>query len=214
MTKLKISFAPSIRRLPSYLLAARQALELGDEYISATIIARDLGFEPIQVRKDLAITGVSGKPKRGYPLLPLVAAIESFLDWDQRRDALVVGAGNLGSALIGFSGFTAHGLHIVAAFDADTALVGKKIHGVPVFGLGDLKKTVTETGVYMAVLTVPHKSAQLVTDKLIDAGIKAIWNFTNFKVKTPQDVVVQNEDLSSGYAMLSMKFRLNNERIS
>jgi len=212
VNKLKVSFAPSIRRLPSYLLAARQALELGDEYISATIIARDLDFEPIQVRKDLAITGVSGKPKRGYPLIPLVAAIESFLDWDQRRDALVVGAGNLGSALIGFPGFTSHGLHIIAAFDADKTLVGKQIHGIPVFALEELKQKVESTGIYMAILTVPHKSAQIVADKLVEAGIKAIWNFTNNKVKTPKDVVVQNEDLSSGYAMLSMKFRLNHER--
>lgn len=104
MNRRKVSYAPSVRRLPSYLLIAKQAFDAGDEYISGTLIAGELSLEPIQVRKDLAITGISGRPKRGYPVGPLITAIEAYLNWDRRVDAVLVGAGNLGSALVGFPG--------------------------------------------------------------------------------------------------------------
>jgi redox-sensing transcriptional repressor len=208
MPKFKVSYAPSVRRLPSYLLLAKQALEHGDEYISGTLIAMELSLEPIQVRKDLSITGIAGKPKRGYPVVPLIAAIEAYLNWNTRVDAIVVGAGNLGSALSGFPGFKQHGLHIVAGFDADAAKSGKSIHDTPVFPMGQLAEKCAAMGISVAILTVPSPYAQDVAAELVGAGIKAIWNFTNVKLKVPEDIVVQNEDLSSGYAMLSMKRRI------
>jgi redox-sensing transcriptional repressor len=208
MPKLKVSSAPSIRRLPSYLLVAKQVQEEGLQYISATRIANELELEPIQVRKDLAITGIVGKPKKGYPVVELVSAMIKFLRWDQKNDAILVGAGHLGSALIGFPGFRSHGLHFSAAFDVDSSKTGRLIHGVPVFGINELVAKVAELKVSLAVLTVPRDIAQELTDRLVAAGITAIWNFTNFKVKTPASVVVQNEDLSSGYAMLSIKRRI------
>lgn len=208
MPKMKVSAAPSIRRLPSYLLVTKQVQEEGLQYISATRIANELELEPIQVRKDLAITGIVGKPKKGYPVDDLVNAIIKFLRWDQRNDAILVGAGHLGSALIGFPGFRSHGLHFQAAFDVDTAKTGSLIHEVPVFGIDQLAEKVAELKVSLAVLTVPRDLAQELTDRLVAAGITAIWNFTNFKVRTPPNVVVQNEDLSSGYAMLSIKRRI------
>lgn len=213
MNKLKVSYAPSVRRLPSYLLIAKQANDNGDSYISGTVIALELNLEPIQVRKDLAITGISGKPKRGYPVQPLIAAIESYLNWDKQVDAVLVGAGNLGSALMGFPGFTQHGLHFSAAFDTDPRRVGSDCHGVHVRPITEMAALVKELGITVAVLTVPFARAQEVAETLVDAGITAIWNFTNAKLKVPDDVVVQNEDLSSGYAMLSMKCRMRNERV-
>src|SRR5512136_1024647 len=99
MAKIKVSFAPSVRRLPSYLHIIRQAQRNGDYYISGTVIAMELNLEPIQVRKDLAITGIIGKPKKGYPVEELIKAIERYLGWDQNHVAVLVGAGNLGSAL-------------------------------------------------------------------------------------------------------------------
>jgi redox-sensing transcriptional repressor len=213
MNRRKVSYAPSVRRLPSYLLIAKQAFDAGDEYISGTLIAGELSLEPIQVRKDLAITGISGRPKRGYPVGPLITAIESYLNWDRRVDAVLVGAGNLGSALVGFPGFKQHGLHIIAAFDADPGKTGKVIHGASIYAMEDLGTRIPELGVLMAVLTVPSTMAQAVADQMAAAGIKAIWNFTNVKIKVPEDVVVQNEDLSSGYAMLSMKCRMRRESL-
>jgi redox-sensing transcriptional repressor len=131
MAKQKISAVPSIRRLPSYLHIIRQSKEEGNEYISGTVIAQELRLEPIQVRKDLAITGIVGKPKKGYPVVALMAAIEHFLGWDRVHEAVLVGAGNLGTALTGYPEFQYHGLNIVAAFDQDPAKIGKTITGYP-----------------------------------------------------------------------------------
>jgi len=204
MARLKISYTPSIRRLPSYLHIIRNAQRNSQFYISGTVIAQELNLEPIQVRKDLAITGIVGKPKKGYPVDALIAAVERFLGWDEIHDAIVVGAGNLGSALMGYPEFRIHGLHIVAAFDTDPDKIGKKIHGVTVLNFADLDAAIRDSKVEYAILTVPSPFAQETADILVKAGIHAIWNFTNTKLKVPDDVVVHREDLSSGYALLSV----------
>ncbi|MCA1949092.1 MAG: redox-sensing transcriptional repressor Rex, partial [Treponema sp.] len=200
--KQKIPATPSIRRLPSYLHIIRQAEKDGEEYISGTVIANELNLEPIQVRKDLAITGIIGKPKKGYPVHALITAIEHFLGWDSIRDGVLVGVGNLGSALMGYQEFQFHGLNIVAAFDKDPKKIGSTVHGVPVLPLDTMEIQVRNLGVTMAILTVPSSAAQETADMLVKAGVTAIWNFTNVKLKVPDSVVVQKEDLSSGYAML------------
>jgi redox-sensing transcriptional repressor len=202
MTKQKISAVPSIRRLPSYLHIIRQSKDEGNEYISGTVIAQELHLEPIQVRKDLAITGIVGKPKKGYPVVALMAAIEHFLGWDEMQQAILVGAGNLGTALTGYPEFQYHGLNICAAFDQDPAKIGKRIHGVPIFSLETLPEQIKNLQAKIAILTVPSAHAQGVTDIMVGAGITAIWNFTNVKLKVPDNVLVQKEDLTSGYAML------------
>lgn len=202
MAKQKISAVPSIRRLPSYLHIIRQSKDEGHEYISGTVIANELHLEPIQVRKDLAITGIVGKPKKGYPVVALMAAIEHFLGWDEIQQAVLIGAGNLGTALAGYQEFQYHGLHICAAFDQDPAKIGMSIHGVPVFSLNTIPEQIRNLGANIAILTVPSANAQEVTDRLVGAGIDAIWNFTNVKLKVPDSVLVQKEDLTSGYAML------------
>lgn len=213
MSKQKISAIPSIRRLPSYLHIIRQYRDEGQEYISGTVIAQELRLEPIQVRKDLAITGIVGKPKKGYPVVALMAAIEHFLGWDEVQQAVLIGAGNLGTALAGYQEFQFHGLNICAAFDQNPAKIGTNIHGVPVFSLETLSHQVSILGASIAVLTVPSPYAQEVTDQLVQSGITAIWNFTNVKLKVPDNVIVQREDLTSGYAMLCvmMNARKNDE---
>lgn len=205
MSKMKIAYVPSIRRLPSYLHIIRQALRNGDQYISGTVIAQELNLEPIQVRKDLAITGIVGKPKKGYPVEALVGAIEHYLGWDQNREAVLVGAGNLGSALMGYQEFQLHGLHVVAAFDTDPAKVGTLVHGVRVRHMNELSEDIQSLGAEIALLTVPSPFAQATAETLVAAGIASIWNFTNIKLKVPPHVVVQREDLSSGYALLSVQ---------
>jgi len=204
MARMKISFTPSIRRLPSYLHIIRTAQRNSQFYISGTVIAQELNLEPIQVRKDLAITGIIGKPKKGYPVDALIAAVERFLGWDEMHDVIVVGAGNLGSALMGYPEFRIHGLHIVAAFDTNPEKIGQKIHGVTVLNLAELESKMKEYKVDYAILTVPSPQAQETADTLVRSGIRAIWNFTNTKLKVPDEVVVHREDLSSGYALLSV----------
>lgn len=214
MARMKISFTPSIRRLPSYLHIIRNAQRNGQFYISGTVIAQELNLEPIQVRKDLAITGIIGKPKKGYPVDALIAAIERYLGWDEIHDAVVVGAGNLGSALMGYPEFRLHGLHIVAAFDTDPEKIGKKIHGVPIVSLNNLESTIQGSKVEYAILTVPSSNAQEMANILVRSGIRAIWNFTNTKLNVPDEVVVQREDLSSGYALLAIMLQTCKGRVS
>ncbi len=207
MAKHKISAAPSVRRLPSYLYIVQQAHKNNQEYISGTVIAQELRLEPIQVRKDLAITGIVGKPKKGYPTTELLEAINRFLGWDTTHKAVIVGAGNLGTALAGYQEFRLHGIDMAAAFDTDDQKVGTTIHGVPVHPLAALEKHIKKTGATIAILTVPSEHAQEAADRIVAAGITAIWNFTNRKLSLPDHVMVQKEDLTSGFALLSVMMR-------
>jgi redox-sensing transcriptional repressor len=210
MALKKIPSSPSIKRLPQYLHVIKQFKLEGHEYISATQIAKELSLESIQVRKDLSISGIVGKPKIGYPIVPLITSIEHFLGWDSSRNVIIIGAGNLASALLGYSEFPNHGLIFVAAFDSNPEKQGKRIHGVPVFSMKELNAKVKSTNADIAVLTVPSTSAQDAADQIVQAGIKAVWNFTNVKIKLPSDVTYQHEDLTSGYAMLCVKINTNN----
>ncbi|MDR1029577.1 MAG: redox-sensing transcriptional repressor Rex [Treponema sp.] len=207
MATQKIAAVPSVRRLPSYLHIIRQAQRKGSYYISGTFIAKELNLEPIQVRKDLSITRIIGKPKKGYPVVPLINAIERFLGWDTIREAVLVGAGNLGTALLGYQELQRHGFRVVAAFDVNPEKIGSRIHEVPVFAVELMKSTILTLGVKTALLTVPSGSAQGITEILIKAGIEGIWNFTNVKLKVPDTVVVQKEDISSGYALFCVMMK-------
>lgn len=208
MKPMKLASQPTIKRLPSYLHVVEAAAQEGRAYISGTVIAEELELEPIQVRKDLAVTGIIGKPRIGFPVNDLIEAINRFLDWHQVHNAVLIGAGHLGSALMGYAEFPRHGMHVVAAFDPDPAKIGQVINDVPIYSLDELTEQIRRRAVELAILTVPSPHAQAVADLLVQCGIKAIWNFTNVKIKVPEDVVVQKEDLSSGYAVLSVKMKL------
>jgi redox-sensing transcriptional repressor len=195
---------PTIRRLPSYLNVIRRALEKNLKVISGTVIASELELEPIQVRKDLAVTGIVGKPRVGYDVKELKTAIESFLNWDKKHRAIVVGTGNLGTALIGYPGFRQNGMDIIASFDSSPDKIGKSILDVETYDMSELSDMVKKESINIAILTVPSECAQEVTNVLVDAGISAIWNFTNLKLKVPNEVLVLREDLSSSYAVLSV----------
>ncbi len=195
---------PTIRRLPSYLNVIRRALEKDLKVISGTVIASELELEPIQVRKDLAVTGIVGKPRVGYDVKELKTAIESFLNWDKKHKAIVIGTGNLGTALIGYPGFRQNGMDIIASFDSSPEKVGKNILNVQTYDMSKLSEMIKNESIEIAILTVPSEFAQEVTNTLVDAGISAIWNFTNEKLKVPSEVLVLREDLSSSYAVLSV----------
>ena len=207
MKPMKLASLPTIKRLPSYLHVVEAALRAGKTHISGTVIAEELELEPIQVRKDLAVTGIIGKPRIGFPVAELIDAINGFLDWNNEHDAVLVGAGHLGTALMGYAEFIRHGLHFVAAFDTNPAKIGRVVNQVPIYSLDELTNQIQAQGVQIAVLTVPSPYAQGIADTVVACGITAIWNFTNVKIKVPEGVVVQKEDLSSGYAVLSVKMR-------
>ena len=207
MRTTKLPSLPTIRRLPSYLHVIESAHNEGLKYISGTVIANELDLEPIQVRKDLAITGIVGKPRIGFPVPELINAIYGYLYWNQDHRAVIVGAGSLATALMGYGEFPRRGLSLVAAFDVDPGKVGKTINGTPVYSLDEVEGTLPTLNSSLAILTVPSTSAQSVAERIINAGIDAIWNFTNVKLKVPPGVIVQKEDLSSGYAVLSVRIR-------
>jgi redox-sensing transcriptional repressor len=151
------------------------------------------------------VTGIIGRPKAGFHVPGLIKAIQDFLGWDNATDAFLVGAGNLGSALLGYKGFEQHGLRIVAAFDADPDKVGSVIHGIQVLPLDKLQDLAVRMRIHMGVITVPAQQAQTVADTMIGAGIIAIWNFAPVCLDVPTGISIQNEDLSSGLAVLSVR---------
>jgi redox-sensing transcriptional repressor len=204
---------PSVRRLPLYLRLLKALHAQGCEVVSCTQIAGDLRTDPTQVRKDLAITGIIGRPKVGYAVPKLIHAIEDFLGWNNTTDAFLVGVGSLGTALLGYN-FADLGLNIVAAFDVDPGKIGSRIHGREVFPLGYLTGLAARMHVHIGVLTVPADAAQPVADTMAEAGIVAIWNFTNTKLEVPPNVIIERADLSSSLAALTsrLKSALNPER--
>jgi redox-sensing transcriptional repressor len=200
---------PTLRRLPVYYQYLKKMHdEKQTEYISCTKIGNDLNMLPIQVRKDLAITDAVGRPKMGYSVAELVGTIEEFLGWNNTTDAYLVGAGNLGAALLGYKMFREYGLNIIAAFDADESKVGTEICGKKVFHVKKLSDMIRRMGIKIGILTVPNYAAQELADNMVQAGIQAIWNFSPVKVIAPTGIIVQHENLASSLVVLSKKLAL------
>lgn len=193
----------ALKRLPTYLTYLKSLGSDAPEHISATTIAAALGMGEVQVRKDLALVSDGGRPKVGYRREQLKADLEQFLGYDNTNDAVLVGAGKLGRALMGYSGFSEYGLNIVAAFDTNPAAVGMDDSGKPVLPMEDLERVCAERQVLIGIITVPAAHAQQAADRLITAGIKAIWNFAPAHIDAPDDVLVQTQNMATSLAILS-----------
>jgi redox-sensing transcriptional repressor len=199
--------AACVRRLPAYLQLLRVLQGEGHEYVSGTVLAGTHNLEPVIVRKDLAVTGITGTPRRGFRVTELITAIETFLGWDNQTKAVLVGVGNLGTALLGYRGFENLGLRIAGAFDSDPKRIGTWVQGRHVQAMAKLPSFARRLGITLGVLTVPVTAAQEAADLMVRAGIMGIWNFTPVKLQVPQGVVVQKEDLAEGLAVLSHRLR-------
>ncbi|MBL7016241.1 MAG: redox-sensing transcriptional repressor Rex [Kiritimatiellales bacterium] len=206
----KTAGVPTLKRLPLYLRLLRQMKETGEEYASGAVVAKELGLDPIVVRKDLAITGAVGRPRLGFQMDEIITAIEEFLGWSNTSDAFLVGVGNLGTALLGYQGFEQHGMRIVAAFDADPKLIGKTIHGKTILDIKKLPQLAKRMHVQIGILTATGSVAQGIADVMIEGGIRGIWNFTPTKLTVPAHVTLQREDLASSLAVLSHRLLLAN----
>lgn len=192
-----------LKRLPGYLAYLKSMPDNAPENISATALAQALGMGEVQVRKDLALVSDGGRPKVGYRRERLIDDIEQFLGYDNTTDAILIGAGKLGQALMAYKGFDEYGLNILAAFDAKPKMERTE-EGKPIYNISRLPQFCRSHKVLMGIITVPADGAQQVADQLIAGGIKAIWNFAPTHLDVPTGILVQNENMATSLAVLSV----------
>lgn len=197
----------TLSRLPQYLrILKKLKIEEKVENISSTTIAEILKLNSIQVRKDLALVShQEGRPGIGFNVNDLIKDLEDVLGLENVTDAILVGAGRLGQALLNYSGFEGN-FNIIMAFDNDAS----KCNNKNIFHINDIKGKIKGKNIKIGIITVQRVSAQEVCDILVKTGIKAIWNFAPVNLDVPEDVVVKNEDLSASLMILSKKLHERN----
>lgn len=194
----------TLRRLPNYYNYLRALKDQGTLFVSAGAIAAELGLNEVQVRKDLAAASQSpGKPRVGFGVEALLRDIGECLGYNNRQDAVLVGAGQLGTALLAYKGFADHGLCIAAAFDNNPQVVGRNVAGKKVLPIEKLPSLCSRMGIHIGIITVPAAQAQPVCNLMVEAGILAIWNFAPAHLRVPAQVLVQNENMAASLALLS-----------
>ncbi len=192
-----------LERLPLYLKYLKNQSDPAETMVSSTTIARALELGEVQVRKDLGLVSGSGRPKVGYVKADLIAQIDEFLGFGTKTNAVIIGAGRLGRALLDFEGFGEFGLNISSAFDADESKLGQSESGKKILPISELAAYCKEERPEIGIITVPESAAESVCAMLIENGIRAIWNFTGARLKVPEDTVLRNENLASSLAVLS-----------
>lgn len=194
---------PTLRRLPWYLAYAKLCKAKGDIYVSSTQIAHDIAVDPSKVAKDLSYVSISGKTRVGYEVKLLVDVLEDFLGFTRIHKAFIFGVGSLGGALIQDNGLSQFGLKVCAGFDVKFELAGTRINHIPIHHIDRFFELQNQTKTKIGILTVPVNNAQSVAELMIEGGIKAIWNFTPFRIKVPDNIIVQNTSI---YAHLAVMF--------
>ena len=201
----KVLNSPTIRRMPSYLHWLLRMRQIGKRTVSTTELADYMKIGWIVVRKDIALTGISGRPRIGYDIDKLIDAIRAYLGWRRPHSATLLGAGALGSAILGYDEFAQYGLRIESVFDTDSIKIGKTIHDHPELSLSKLPEVFRQNPPEIAIVCVPAAVAQSVADLLVRHGVRYIWNFANVTLSVPEHVIVQREVIAGGFAMLSVK---------
>lgn len=194
----------TLERLPMYYHYLEQKYQEGTETISAPVIAHDLQLNEVKVRKDLAIASITaGKPKLGYVVKDLIRDIGEFLGFHNTNQAALVGVGSLGKALLSYKGFEQYGMEIILAFDSDRRKVNTKTGEKLVFPMEKLENLCHRMNIHIGIITVPAECAQEVCTRLVNGGVKTIWNFAPTHLKVPNHVLVQNENMAVSLAALS-----------
>ena len=165
---------PTLRRFPKYIQLLKRLKSENIRFISSTAIAEELGLDSIQVRKDLSLTGVVGKPKLGFDLDELMQALLHTLNWDNINDAFLVGAGSLGNAIMGYKNFNSYGFNIIAAFDNDSSKIGSIMNNIEILPIEKLNDMIERMHINIGVITTPAETAQQIANLMISGGIKAI----------------------------------------
>lgn len=195
-----------LKRLPVYLAYLKGIQDPETPYISATSLANALGMGEVQVRKDLAMVSDGGRPKIGYLREALIEDLEQFLGYDNTTDAVLIGTGKLGQALLDYKGFDEYGLNILAGFDVNPSMECTE-GGKPIMHMDKLDQFCYANKVLMGIITVPKEHAQEVCDRLIKCGIKAIWTFAPTHLEVPDNILVHNENMATSLAVLSMHLK-------
>jgi redox-sensing transcriptional repressor len=194
---------PTLERLTTYLRCLIDIRASGTETISSAQIERQTGVNAAQFRKDLSYFGEFGKPGVGYNVTELEGRIARILQIHRVQPIVLVGAGNLGSALMGYPGLKEHKFHIVTAFDNDPHKIGRRLWDIDVLDLRRIGEVNDVLGARIAILAVPSQAAQSVSEKLVEAGIRAILNFAPIILRVPRHVVVRNVSFLQELAVLS-----------
>jgi len=206
----KVSMAV-IKRLPQYHQCLGKLLKNKAERVSSQELSGILGFTASQIRQDLNNFGEFGQQGYGYNVEQLYNAISKILGLNATHKMILIGAGNLGQALSNYGSFPRHGFNIVAIFEVDQNLIGKKINDIPIFPVDEMDYFINRNDVDIAILTVPRTEAQQVADTLSKTGIKGIWNFTPVKLAVPSNIVVENVHLIE--SLFTLSYHINEERL-
>lgn len=193
---------PTLRRLPWYLAYVSMLHQEGVEKVSSRRLAEDLAVDASQIAKDLSYIKIKGKTRIGYDVTELEQALNHFLGFAHRHNAVMFGAGSLGGALMCDSGLSHYGLNIVAGIDIDPNITNTNIHGIPVYGPSELSSLVEQLDIQIGIIAVPVEHAQDVADQLVGAGIKALWNFTPRRIRVKPGIVVSNTSIYSHLAVM------------
>ncbi len=197
--RLSIS-RPMLERLPIYASCLEKMIENGVTSVSSAKIAKELELGEVQVRKELGLVSGAGKPRVGYNAKKLLEDIRNFLGEDEPSEAVIIGAGRLGCALLGYGNFEEIGVRISAAFDVSNNI--ESIGDKKIYTLDKFLTYCKEHSVEIGIITVPAEKAQLVCDMMISAGIKAIWNFAPTTLIVPNNIAVVNEKLAISLSQL------------
>ena len=203
MDKTGISKA-TLGRLPHYLQLLRELSDDNVPSISATVIAKKLSLGEVQVRKDLSAVSGAGKPRIGYKTVDLIKSIEAYLGQGDMTNAVLVGAGKLGKALLEFDDFEDYGVKIIAAFDCNETAI-RYNRSVEILPMKDFDSFCRQNNVRIGIITVGAGSAQDVCNSMIHSGIMAIWNFAPCNLEVPDDILIKQERLALSLAYLNNK---------
>lgn len=203
---------PTLRRLPWYLAYVSLLHTNGVEYVSSTQISKELSVDASQIAKDLSFLNIKGKTRIGYEVATLERELQDFLGFKKGHNAVIIGVGSLGAALIQDSGLSRYGLNIVAGFDINPALVGSSLCEVPIYDISELETRRKQYNAEIGIVTVPVDKAQEVADIMINSGIKALWNFTPFRIRTGEGIVIQNTSIYAHLAVMYNRLNLQKQR--
>lgn len=199
---------PTVRRLSHYKFLLESMKRDGRLIVSSTLIASELGFDSVQVKKDIQYAGIVGQPKKGYKIVELLGAINEMLNWHREEKTFLVGAGSLGTALMQYQGLKECGLNIVAAFDNDTKKIGKTINGIEILEMDRLVVVAKMMKIKIGIVAVPETSAQACAEMFVSGGIRAVWNFAPVILHLPKDIIVENAQFIQSLAILTHKMGL------